>query len=336
MKIFLTIPILLSLNAYGFDNFEHKKECIGKYSSYSQEDIDGYNFGLKIQKAFKNKDLELLLDLIKLELDTGPRINRINQVKFNDLFSEEYTNDVLSEKPSCKRNSWRGWMLADGRIWYKQFYYDYSNDDSTFFSIHALNSANNIERQDFILGGWYYQDKLIHPETFTKMSISGDFFEEIVDQKNITNAEDFYSNPGKYVGKDIGLDEFIKTSWADKKIPFSVPTDYIVNKNPNNGENNSKNQPCAKLYEDSRGETCYSLLAEIPLELCNNLAPNINLECKQSYLIYLGDWGGGSLGFQYESAIYGIFEKNNKAYVTPLKYIGNLNNGLNYLDAIEK
>ena len=80
--------------------------------------------------------------------------------------------------------------------------------------------------------------------------------------------------------------------------------------------------------------TCYSLMAEIPLELCNKLAPNTSLECKESYLIYVGDWGGGSLGFQYISAIYGIFKKDDKSYVAPLKYIGNFNNGLNYLDTL--
>ena len=331
---FATIIIIFSFNVHGFDGIFHKIACYNEWPSYSQEDIDGYNFGLKIQKAFKNKDLELLLDLIDYELDSGPRINSINKVEFDDLFSKDYVEEVLNEKPSCKRHSWRGWMLGNGKIWYKTFYYDYSKNDTTFFSINAINSANNIERQDLLSGGWYYQGKLLHPETFVKGSMSGDFFEDIVKQKNITNTKDFYSNPGKYLGKEITLDEPIETSWGDK-MPFAVPTDYLVDKNPNNGDYNSENEPCAKFNETSKGMTCYSLMAEIPLELCNKLAPNTSLECKESYLIYVGDWGGGSLGFQYVSAIYGIFEKDDKSYVAPLKYIGNFNNGLNYLDTLE-
>ena len=65
----------------------------------------------------------------------------------------------------------------------------------------------------------------------------------------------------------------------------------------------------------------YKIIGEVTTEHCMELAPNLNGICKQSYALWVGDWHGGSIGYQFEADIYGLFElENGKEYIIPLKY----------------
>lgn len=331
----LILMFFLSSDAFAWGS--HEEECENNPAiKYKQEDIDGYNFALKIHQALQAQNLDLLLDLFGgQELADGPRISQIKKAEFSDLFEQDYVDAILDEKPPCRKFNYEGWMLNNGKIWFKSFYYDFQKDDSTFIAMNVLRGVNDIETLDLLSGGWFHKEKLIHPETFITMSMSGDFFQDIAEQKKITDAKNFYTNPGQYYGSKIKLSEQMKNSWNGSDLLLSVPIEYFNDKDSSNGEYNSDLEPCAKFNEGSRGETCYSLVAEIPLSHCQQLAPNTDAECVESYMVYVGDWGGGSFGFDYTAAIYALFKQDNNFFMAPLKYLGHYNSGLNYLDTLQ-
>lgn len=331
---------LLSLSTASFGWSNHQVECKDSdiylsdfIGASAQKDIAGYEYGLAIQDAFREEDIQKLLNLIKIPLEQGPRIKAMATSSFKDIFDQDVIDSVLGSPPSCKGFDYNSWMLGAGYVWYG-FYGSYS-PQNTQFSIQSLTKTKAIEIIDLNSSGWFHEGKLIHPETFIKMSISGDFFEDIAQQQKINDSEDFYSNPGKYFGTKIYLSDTIKNSWNGNDLLLSVPLGYFADKNPSNGEFNNDLQTCAKLETGSRGETCYSLIAEVSKNHCQNLAPNLDAVCKEAFLIEVSDWGGGSLGFQSSAGIYGLFEKKKIFYIVPLKYLANRNEGLNYLDTLQ-
>ena len=156
---------------------------------------------------------------------------------------------------------------------------------------------------------------------------NGQLKSELKDMKyQIENYDDFRKNPGKYLGKEINLTP-INPSWGGEKITLvafldqclvgSVLDGRIVEKNKvkvNINEDSIKSKSCS-----SDGTTCsdyaYNLIASIPLNHCRELAPNLSGECRSSYLVAIGDYGGGSMGWDYSYNIYGLFELKDKRKV---------------------
>ena len=75
------------------------------------------------------------------------------------------------------------------------------------------------------------------------------------------------------------------------------------------------------------------VIREFDNDKCSALAPNIGSECMQSYLMEVGDWGGGTIGRDTDYGIYGIFQLDDVGLsVVPLRYFGSQNSGLNFID----
>ena len=52
----------------------------------------------------------------------------------------------------------------------------------------------------------------------------------------------------------------------------------------------------------------YTILLNINQdEKCQNLVPNVEGKCLKSYLIAIGDYSGGSMGWDMSYNIYGLF-----------------------------
>ena len=68
---------------------------------------------------------------------------------------------------------------------------------------------------------------------------------------------------------------------------------------------------------------------------CKNLAPHIFGKCEASFLISVGDYSGGSIGWDMSYNIYGLFSFNeDKKFIIPLKNFYKKNNAVNYLRSI--
>ena len=84
--------------------------------------------------------------------------------------------------------------------------------------------------------------------------------------------------------------------------------------------------------ENSCTEYAYSVLTKVPTNKCQELAPYLIRQCQQSFLIAIGDYSGGSMGWDYGYNIYGLFSSNGKKRVIILlKSFLKKNDAINYI-----
>ena len=318
LKIYPVIFLLLSINAHAFKDYE--VECAdNSQATFLKEDINAYNFGLKIQEAFRARDLNKIIQLIGTdELIRGPRKSQLLRANFDQVFTDEAVTSITKDPPMCSQLGSNGWMLGPGSVWYKLPSKNRNTSEVGDFYIFSINAAEDIEEINLSKSGWYFEGNLLHPKLFFTESLSGDKFEEIAAIAGLTNLNDFASNPGRYLESHISIGETILGK-------NGAELDFIPNVNKfsdlpvSNGDFSNDENICIKISEDSKGEICYSVISRVPQKLCQNLAPNVNEACIQSYLVKAGYWGGGSMGFYYQTGIYGLFSKEGNYYLAPLK-----------------
>lgn len=327
--VFLIFPVISN----AFEAYE--VECIDDpQATFLTEDINAYNFGLKIQEAFRARDLDKIIQLIgNNELIRGPRKSQLLRANFDQVFTDEAVTSITKDPPMCSQLGSNGWMLGPGSVWYKLPSKNRNTSEVGDFYIFSINAAEDIEEINLLKSGWYFEGNLLHPKLFFTESLSGDKFEEIAAIAGLTNLNDFSSNPGRYLESHISIGETILGK-------NGAELDFIPNVNKfsdlpvSNGDFSNDENICVKISEDSKGEICYSLISRVPQKLCQNLAPNVNEACIQSYLVKAGYWGGGSMGFYYQTGIYGLFSKEGCYYLAPLKMFEKTNDALNYLDKL--
>ena len=79
----------------------------------------------------------------------------------------------------------------------------------------------------------------------------------------------------------------------------------------------------------------YTILHNINSDKCQSLAPKVKGKCLKSYLIAIGDYSGGTIGWDMSYNIYGLFNlQNNKKFILPLKNFFKKNNALNFADKL--
>lgn len=282
---------------------------------------DAYNFGIKIQNIIKAKDLNELFKLVRGELQSGPRKSFIKDKSFDEIFDEEWVTSLLSESPNCSPVGYRGFMLDRGSIWY--------NKGDQGWEIFAINGAK-LEENNLSIAGWYHNNEIIYPTCFARVWMSGDNFEEFADQFNISNYEKFSKKPGEFFGREINNFNPIKAMWDE----------YIKIINPINecsftdSEINIDENFVTIDVEDDFGiiQFTYSIIETVDEQKCLNLSPNINGKCLSSYLVEVGDYSGGSMGWDMTYGIYGLFNLDKLGpSVIPLIFFENKNEALNYL-----
>ena len=79
----------------------------------------------------------------------------------------------------------------------------------------------------------------------------------------------------------------------------------------------------------------YTILHNINSDKCQSLSPKVKGKCLKSYLIAIGDYSGGTIGWDMSYNIYGLFNlQDNKKFILPLKNFLKKNNALNFVDKL--
>ena len=179
--------------------------------------------------------------------------------------------------------------------------------------------------------GWYVQisdgteSRLLHPNCFTVEWMSSDNFEEYEEVFNI-QREDFRKFPGMSFGREITNYHPIKPSWnkdgfishetisliqsveacAPESFEYAVADDGSVYTVTN--------------LEFGRLEQTYKLLAPISIKKCAELSPNIGANCLKAFRVEVGEYSGGSMGWDVREGIYGLFDLPDLGLsIVPLK-----------------
>tara|TARA_Y100000768_G_scaffold348909_1_gene298131 strand:- start:2195 stop:2683 length:489 start_codon:yes stop_codon:yes gene_type:complete len=95
-----------------------------------------YAFGLNIQKAVLDKDMDKIYSYLA---DKMPFQNKkdFKNKSFDEVFTEEQRDKIISDTVTCNRFNANGWMLGNGIIWYSN-YEDLHTDDKNAVAIRAL------------------------------------------------------------------------------------------------------------------------------------------------------------------------------------------------------
>lgn len=288
-----------------------------------------YAYGLKIQQMVKNEDLQGIFSLVKGELTNGPRKKFIKNKSFNEVFSNEWAEKVLSTEPPCGPVGWRGFMLGNGMIWY--------NKSKTGGNIVSINGAEEeiIEKP---LVGWTIDEKVVHPFCFNRPWWSSDNFEELAEVFSIDDLDQFLKTPGRFMGNPITDFAPIKPSWCskgDECADISLAAELSQCKLGNFDFEDQDGSVLIKQFDEYDWETQYKyrILNQLNSDKCSELAPNIGVECKESYLLSVGDYSGGSKGWDTSYGLYGLFDLPNMgASIVPLMFFSNKNEAFNYLE----
>ena len=185
-----------------------------------------------------------------------------------------------------------------------------------------LNAAN----------GWFIDERngkearLLHPSCFVTEWMSSDNFEEYEEIFNI-QREDFRLFPGMSFGREITNYHPIKPSWnkngfishetisliqsveacAAESFEYAVADDGSVYTNVQT--------------DFGKLEQKYRVLDPIDVRECSSLAPNIGSVCLRAFKVRMGEYSGGSMGWDFRQGIYGLFDIDGMGLsVVPLKY----------------
>ena len=318
-----------------------------------------FAFGKKIQAMVEAKNLNGLFGLVNGELRQGPRKKLIVSKTFSDVFSEQWRADILKDVPPRRPIGWRGYTLANGAIWFDQI--------GGKWSIFAINGAKALETLPTGLPlGWTTDKGLIPPQCFVKEWLSSDNFEAFENafeipkkqcssgalssgQTTVCPAGKFRQNPGLYLGAIIPTLDPITPKWSgNEKITLAAPLAGCLNGSVVDGrvgtpqklalvEDQKARRIKSKLCEEDVycTEYAYGILGQIPAQSCTQLAPYLKATCAGAYLIEVGDYSGGSMGWQFSYTVYGLFSfGNQQSFVVPLKNFPTKNDALNYVDTV--
>ena len=297
------------------------------------------NFGMKIKQIVKDRNLEALFGLVESELTSGPRKNFIKGKKFSEIFTEKWRDHLLTSDAPCSPVGWRGFMLASGAIWYNK-----KNDRWQIRSIIGAREENTSAAEIPI--GWRTSGGLIPPHCFVRNWMSSDNYEEFESKYSLKDRKDFRKNPGKYFGSDTVRLLPITPSWGGEKLVLAAPLEPCLKGSVIGGsiakqkkidteisKKSIKSKICSS--ETSCTSYAYRILTEVSRKNCQNLAPNLNAKCEGAYLIAVGDYSGGSMGWDYAYNIYGLFSLQDKRkFVVPLKNFHKKNDAINYVETL--
>ena len=118
-------PIRKMMSGQEWKAYQSQKNCSNKDREYAKflgnhyDPEDAYEFGRKIKKLVKEKNLEGLFTLVEGELISGPRKRFIKGKKFSDIFPENWTNKLLTSGSPCSPGGLeRRFMLGNGLLWF--------------------------------------------------------------------------------------------------------------------------------------------------------------------------------------------------------------------------
>jgi len=334
MNVFLKHFIALCLVFPGLSlQSAHAQNCTAEDKDYAKN-WDGYyspqgayDFGVEIQRLVQAKDLDGIFRLIDGELENGPRRKFASTRSFDDIFPKEWVSAILSDTPDCAPVGWRGFMLGRGLLWFNKI-----EDRWRILSINGAVAEKLPERPL----GWHVNGQLLHPSCFVRPWMSGDNFDEFMEQFSISDKNKFFHAPGKFLGREINTFTPITPKWcnaADCDKISLVRTVDACTPAPFAYENQNGSILVKNTDDGMSVQQAYTVLAQLPPQKCAELAPYLDTPCRKGYLISVGSYSGGSMGWDISYGIYGLFDlKDLGPSVIPLRYFSSLNYALNYLD----
>ena len=323
-----------------------RKDCslVKNKQSYDYYDRqEAHDFGRKIQALIAKKDINGIYENVLIgELQNGPRRKFIRNKSFEQIFPKDWVKEVSNSEVPCDSLGWRGFMIANGLIWFDK-------NEKYGWSIISINGVNQEHFKDEQLIEWKTNKGIIPPSCFPTFG----YFEKpkvdlFTEEFGIKNKRKFKNSPGKYIGKTIPLSYKIRSKISIDNV-YSVATnldecfkwdsengfvkkkerknDLVAVKNIIYQKNNLKNGENHNQFKSH-----YQVLAKLDLSTCNQIANQLS-SCKESYLIKIGYHSGGSIGWLGGYYIFGIFEAKDKAkFIVPLKVFTTENYALNFLD----
>jgi hypothetical protein len=160
---------------------------------------------------------------------------------------------------------------------------------------------------------WRYDGEIISPLCFSVMWESGDNYENYERKFEIKDKNDFRTYPGKYFGGTLPT-SLIESPWkSTTDAEVSLVQDFpACNKLQSQQTIYLRDDSFTSFYDPSDNiSKGYRLLYDVPSMLCDELAPHIEGNCHQSYLLMLYMNGGGSKTSIY-FYIYGLFKMKDQ------------------------
>jgi len=315
---------------------EEDKKYAGVWNNY-YDPQEAFDFGETIKKIIDEKDLAGLFEHVDGELTSGPRKNFVAGKNFSEIFSDEWRRGLLESESPCSPVGWRGFMLDNGSVWYNR---DKARGEWHIFSILGANKEKVTDIKLPI--GWKINERLIPPHCFSTRWMSDDNYQDFAEKFTINDYSHFSRNPGVYFGNEITNFGPIISSW-NSEIYLATPLKKCFEGGLRFGGLKNVGFPEIQIDDNSvetkicsSADVCtkfaYSILAEIPIEQCRTLAKNFKGECLKSYLISIGDYSGGTMGWDMSYNIYGLFSlSNGQKYILPLKNFYKKNDAINYI-----
>jgi len=298
---------------------------------------DAYQFGVLIQQHVANRDLVGLFGLVESELSNGPRKRFIENRNFDEVFSEGWRNTVVASESPCQPVGWRGFMLANGLIWF-----NVGPGSPGAWQIFSINDATQEDYTPAVSDpAWRVEGKIVPPKCFVKIWMSGENFKAYEETFGITDTADFRTNTGQYFGREIDRIDPINAPWSNEKVSLAAPLDSCDSTELTSPGSSQK--PPTVEANDVSSESCdkdgicvqykYRLLAPISLTECRKLAPRLPGRCESAYLIQIGDYSGGSMGWNFGFNVYGLFHLDNgRNAIVPLVNFYKENNARNFVE----
>ena len=183
-----------------------------------------------------------------------------------------------------------------------------------------------------VSNGWFVDERngkevrLLHPSCFVTEWMSSDNFEEYEEVFNI-QREDFRQFPGMSFGREITIYHPIKPSWNRGSFQSHETISLIQSVKacvPDSFEYSGLDD--GTIYTNVKTdfgklEQKYRVLDPIDVRECSSLAPNIGSACLQAFKVKIGEYSGGSMGWDFRQGIYGLFDIEGMGLsVVPLKY----------------
>lgn len=331
----LGAPVLRETNARRTNDRSTARSPVGPESSactsafttdvYDYDPDAAYAFGLRIQAAVRARDLTAFFSLVDGELLRGPRRRFAVGRAFGEVFPDSWRTEILDSEVPRHPVGWRGFMLANGALWYQE-----CRDD--VFSIHRVNDWVPEEFPP-VPTGWRVGDDLLSPECFVTKLTSGENYRAF--RNEFSTPDDLFSHPGRYFGDPIHPFESVDgySLWRRTSDCIAAP-----------GSIRTENSTIVHEQDDSRTDGGfvpaieYTILAEVPEAHCRELAPNLPGTCLESYLVLVADYSsrGGSMTSVLccQPNIYGLFMMGDgERIIFPLRNFRSENLARNALDS---
>ena len=327
VALFLAATLCVAPKVYAEFPAEDKKISLKRYCpeerqwshSHSEQLEWNYKFGLKVQEAVRNKDLDGLFALVDGELRLGPSRGFIQGKTFDEVFSSEWRDSILADPPPCETiDTWsdqRSLILGDNGN--EIVYWMQQGEDTEQGHVVAIHGALEEQKEQTELS-WLYNGE----------DLSGDCL------STLGPGESPYAYSHKQFADDIPWDEFERNIglFIGSRIPFPPVEDMgdpmaspqFINKLPDG---------CSQTYDNNS----YKVLSDISPEYCVVMAPYFAGRCKEVKFLSVTSGGG-----MMRLTSYSIYARVNDAesgddyIITLVDFGNNQNDGWNYLEELRK